>query len=161
MVLEPVRGELAEPAFEALGDPRMWAFFPHLQPASVEDLKARFMRWNLGPPSNNPLFTGWENWLGIERETRAVTGLFQATIMRGESALIAYSVAPARWRQGYAREAVEAIVDHLADAHEIAHVFADIDKRNTASIAFVRALGFSQISSGDEPRFALRTFRAG
>lgn len=153
--LEPAEARHGDIAFDAFDDERMWRYFPHLRPRDADELAERFARWRTGPPQNNPIFTGWENWVARLHDGR-VAGLFQATHMRGDASLIAYSIVPPLWRQGYAREGVAAVIDHLVVDHGILHIFADISRENEASIALVQSLGFVQVSSGDEPRFALR-----
>lgn len=57
---------------------------------------------------------------------------------------IGFFVLPLYQRQGYAREALSAIIPHLFDAYKINALTADVDPDNTASIALLTALGFHE-----------------
>ena len=57
---------------------------------------------------------------------------------------IGYRIHPAHQRQGYAREAVAALIDHLAAAHDIHRFVALAAAPNAASRAVLDSLGFRQ-----------------
>ncbi len=57
---------------------------------------------------------------------------------------IGYRIHPAHQRQGYAREAVAALIDHLAAEHDIHRFVAIAAEPNAASRAVLAALGFRQ-----------------
>jgi RimJ/RimL family protein N-acetyltransferase len=57
---------------------------------------------------------------------------------------LGYRILPGHHRQGYGREAVTALIDHLIERHDI-HRFVGIAAlKNQASIALLRSLGFRQ-----------------
>lgn len=58
---------------------------------------------------------------------------------------IAYGVFVAYQRQGFAREAVAAVLRHVADELHIHRVFAEMDVRNEASYRLVESLGFKRV----------------
>ena len=152
--LTPAAPELADTAFAPLRDERLWQFFPHMRPATVDALRERFARWQRGPDDSSPGHLFWENWIGFS-EDDAVVGLFQATVLLDATALVAYSVVPAFWRQGFAREAVTAVIAHLRDVHQVKNVCADIERDNLVSRAFIESLGFEHVSSGEDVRYCL------
>src|SRR4051812_5936890 len=62
----------------------------------------------------------------------------------GQQVEIGFTISPAHQRNGYAREAVLALLDHLFTALKKHRVFASVDPRNDASLALLRALGLRQ-----------------
>ena len=60
---------------------------------------------------------------------------------------LGYRILPACQRQGYAREAVAALIDHLAAEHGVHRFVAIAAEANAASRAVVEALGFRQEGS--------------
>ena len=57
---------------------------------------------------------------------------------------LGYRIHPEHHRQGYAREAVAAIIDHLIAKHAIHRFVGMVASPNVASIGVLRALGFRQ-----------------
>jgi len=57
---------------------------------------------------------------------------------------IGYRILPDHHRQGYAREAVAALLDYLASDHDMHRFVGVAASRNTASTAVLRSLGFRQ-----------------
>lgn len=57
---------------------------------------------------------------------------------------IGFLLAPWLWGQGLAREAMEAVIDHLFAAHDLAALTADVDPRNAASLGLLARLGFRE-----------------
>jgi RimJ/RimL family protein N-acetyltransferase len=57
---------------------------------------------------------------------------------------IGYILHPDHWGQGYAREAMAAVVPHIFATRDVARIVADVDPRNTASIGLLLRLGFTE-----------------
>jgi RimJ/RimL family protein N-acetyltransferase len=55
---------------------------------------------------------------------------------------IGYVLARAAWGHGFAGEAVSRLLDHLFEDHHLYRVEADVDPRNTRSLAVLERLGF-------------------
>jgi ribosomal-protein-alanine N-acetyltransferase len=55
---------------------------------------------------------------------------------------IGYILHPEYWQQGFATEALNAIIPHIFARHDIPAITADIDPRNDASIRLLHRLGF-------------------
>jgi len=55
---------------------------------------------------------------------------------------LGYALGRAHWGQGYAGEALEALLDHAFHALDINRIEADIDPRNEASARLLEKLGF-------------------
>ncbi len=57
---------------------------------------------------------------------------------------IGFFIAPSMQRQGFAREALGAIIPHLFGAYDMPALTADVDPRNEASIRLLENLGFKE-----------------
>lgn len=68
---------------------------------------------------------------------------------------IGFILHPDYWGRGLAREAVEAVVDHVFAHFEVPTITADVDPRNHASLALLGRLGFA------ETHRAARTIQVG
>ena len=146
LVLEPTTPEHAREAWPYLDDERMWEFFPDLRPKTLDDLRALYRRWERGSPFPNRNET-WENWLCRSRETGLLLGATQATIVANDTAHIAYGIYVVHRRNGYAREAARATVEHLQHVHGVRRVLAEMDVRNVASVAVAESLGFRRVET--------------
>lgn len=86
----------------------------------------------------------WYNYV-VERESdRAIVGdLGVGFGVPGERQVeLGYRILPAFQRNGYAREAVAALIDHLVDEHEVHRFVGIAAAANSASKAVLRSLGF-------------------
>ena len=54
---------------------------------------------------------------------------------------------PPFWKQGYAREGCQRILDLLFEDYQIHLIVAEIDTRNVASIALIESLGFQRVAT--------------
>lgn len=144
LTLEPLAAAHANEIAGRYLDARMWTYFPRLRPVDADAVRAQFARWSAGPPGDVPDVVAWENWVGMLTGTRDAVGTFQATIVRDEPALLAYGVFPARQRRGYAAEAMRAVVAHLGSAYGVTRIAAEMDARNTASVALAAKLGLHE-----------------
>ena len=147
LVLEPLLESHADDIYESFVDERIWTYFPKLRPTGLQALRARFLRWSLGPPADTPEALAWENWVGFLHESHEPVGTFQATMMRDGRAHLAYSIFLRYWRRGYASEAMSAVVEHLFQDHDIDRVVAEMDARNEASVALAKRLGLFVVES--------------
>lgn len=66
---------------------------------------------------------------------------------------VGFLLHPDHWGKGYAREAMEAIIEHLFTWHDTEYLMAEADPRNTASLGLLTRLGFQ------ETHRALRTMQ--
>jgi RimJ/RimL family protein N-acetyltransferase len=66
--------------------------------------------------------------------------------------------APAVWRQGYAAEALAAVVRYAFEQLGLPQVAAVADLPNEASHRLVRRLGFEAVRECDGPRYRLRVY---
>lgn len=152
--LEPVRRAHADRVFSHMNDQRLWTYFPHLRPQTVEDLRALYRRWERGNPSPGRDET-WENWLCFLRNGGEAIGSMQATILADRTALIAYAIYVPYQRRGYGSEAAAAVLAHVRGEHNVERAIAEMDPRNEASIGLAKSLGFTCARKGERGTDAL------
>src|SRR5690625_2547745 len=95
-----------------LDDPRLHTFIGG-EPASAGELRNRYSRQAVGHSRDNTQL--WFNWI-LRREDEQAVGTVQATVTEspsGLSAEVAWVIGSAFQRQGYAREAAQAMVAWL------------------------------------------------
>lgn len=143
--LEPVRAAHAQEAWPQLDDDRMWRYFPALRPATTNDLRRLYEKWERGSPEPEQV---WLNWLCRERSLGFLAGSMQATVFpQRRTAYVAYAIYPAHQRKGYAREAVRTIIAYVGKTYRVKRFVAQMDTRNEPSFRLVEALGFVRIGT--------------
>ncbi len=143
--LEPLQASHADEAWPQLNDERMWTYFMNLRPQTIEELRELYRKWEIGSPDPGER---WLNWLCRARSTHELTGSMQATVLPQErAAYIAYAVYRTHQRQGYAREACEAVIAYLRETYNVEQIFAEMDVRNAPSYRLAESLGFKRIET--------------
>ncbi len=126
----------------------MWEYFPQLRPATLDDLRRLYQRWERGCEDPGEI---WLNWLCRERASKLPVGAMQATVkIERQLAYIAYAYYPAHRRKGYAREGCIAVIDYLREYYGVARILADMDARNEPSYRLAESLGFVRIETRAE-----------
>jgi ribosomal-protein-alanine N-acetyltransferase len=121
-------------------NPALYTFVPH-DPLTLSDLETRYEKWQVRrSPFGNEL---WLNW--IARVDSRVIGHFQAGVQTDGSATLAYTVGKEFQKQGFAFEALSALIVFLKNQFGTKKTRAWVDTRNTPSIELLKKLGFSQI----------------
>jgi RimJ/RimL family protein N-acetyltransferase len=144
-VLEPLTVGHAAEMVEVLSDASLYAFTGG-EPPTVEELTRRYGFQSVGHSPDGT--QDWLNWIVRRTDTGAAVGYVQATvgcegaedISPAVVADLAWVVAPAHQRNGFAVEASGAVRDWLIAAgvpHHVAHIHPD----NAASTAVARSLG--------------------
>lgn len=86
----------------------------------------------------------WLNWTVFEGQQ--VIGTIQASVtLVDQSAAVAYVFGPMFWGQGYATEAMRALLDFLSGLG-VGRARANLDTRNVASARLVERLGFVRVA---------------
>ena len=88
----------------------------------------------------------WFQYIVERREDGEVVGDLGAGFnIPGERQVeLGYRILPAFQRQGYAREAVATLIDHLIETHRVHRFGAVAAAPNDASVAVLRSLGFRE-----------------
>jgi RimJ/RimL family protein N-acetyltransferase len=135
--LLPLRVDHAEEMAAVLSDPALHDFIGG-SPSSPEDLRVRYEQLVAGSP--DPAVV-WCNWVLRQREESRLVGTVQATVTgAGGLAEIAWIVGTPWQGQGFASEAVRALVGHLG-RRSVRTVVAHIHPAHAASAAVARAAG--------------------
>lgn len=143
LVLEPVTAWHGESLFAFLKEPLLYTYIPREPPLAASHVARRFEQLETRrSPDGSEL---WLNW-AVRIAANGYAGLVEATVRADETALVAWTVFLPHQRQGIGREAVAAMLAHLAatGVHEAA---ALIDTRNAASIRLAEALGFKRVAT--------------
>lgn len=145
LYLEPQTAFHAEFMYEQLLDRRLYHYIPQEPPISLQALRTRYNR--LASRRSPDGQEGWLNWVVRLRTSDEYIGTVQATVESETTASLAYLFSPAHWGHGYARESCQRVLQHLFDDYKVAVVVAEIDTRNSASIALAEKLGFSRVAT--------------
>jgi RimJ/RimL family protein N-acetyltransferase len=145
LILEPTRTKHAAPLFTQLQDAQLYTFIPDDPPASLEALQDRYRRWQRrASPDGREI---WLNWATRLLASGEWIGTFQATITADHQALLAYMIFAPYQRRGFAQEGCARVIEYLASAYSVKVIAAEIDTRNTSSIALVTSLGFRLVAT--------------
>lgn len=143
--LEPLHPSHAWALYELLQSPAIYAFLPEDPPTSAEALATRYQRLSSRrSPDGQKL---WLNWAMRQRKAGVYVGLLQATIFPDATAHLAYIVFPPFWKQGYAREGCQRVLDLLVEDYQVQLIAAEIDTRNVASLTLIESLGFQRVAT--------------
>ncbi|HEY4386783.1 MAG TPA: GNAT family N-acetyltransferase [Ktedonobacteraceae bacterium] len=145
LLLEPLQTSHAPVLYEPLQSTPIYEYIPEDPPISLETLVDRYQR--LSSRRSPDEREGWLNWAMRGRREDRYVGVLQATVYPDASAYLAYILFPAFWRQGYAREGCERILDLLFKDYQVHKVSAEIDTRNAASIRLIEFLGFQRVAT--------------
>ena len=145
LLLEPLVADHAAALFESLRPPDLYSYIPQDPPSSLEALKIRYAALSTRHSPDGQ--EDWLNWALRQHATAIYVGTVQATVHADHTALLAYMIFPAFWRQGYAREGCARVLTHLFEDYRVSRVAAEIDTRNAASIQLIEALGFARVAT--------------
>ena len=131
LVLRPLRVADADEMFDVLADPALHEFTGG-EPATLDELRARYAAWVDGSGSPDEL---WLNWI-VRRSADAIAvGSVQATIIQSDAdaetaalALVAWTIGVSWQGQRYGAEAAVALVEWLIGCGVesiVAHVHPD------------------------------------
>ena len=140
LVLEPLVPGHATEMVAVLADPELYRHTGG-QPPSGDELRHRYELQARGRSDDGTAL--WLNWIVRERSTAAAVGFVQATVgIASRTADVAWVVAVAFQRRGYAREAAGAMLGRLRE-DGVSQVTAHIHPDNAPSQGVARALGLA------------------
>jgi len=142
LTLEPIEPTHADALFDDLRDHRLYEFIDDEPPESVAGLRSRFAK--LATRKSPDGVETWLNWAVRRVNDARYVGYVQATIGLNQPAQIAYVFFRKAWGNGYAREAVAGMLEHLRKSFGITVFRAHVDTRNLRSISLLEALSFER-----------------
>jgi len=136
--LEPLQVDHAAELAPLFNDPDLHTFTGGT-PATVAQLRATYSRQVVGHSTD--LSPRWLNWIVRARTSGIAVGTVQATVRHhgGSGAELAWVIASAQRRHGYAHEAAAVMVDWLR-SHGATNLTAHVHPDHEASMAVCRAL---------------------
>jgi RimJ/RimL family protein N-acetyltransferase len=146
LVLEPLNRQHASKLFEGLSSPKLYEHLPQSPPASISELETRYgdLERRTSPDGGSLLL----NWACRLIASDIYIGLVQVTLdLDAVDAALAYFIFSDYQHLGYAKEACEAVLEHIFRDYEAVSSSSEIDDLNQASIALLHRLGFQK--SGD------------
>ena len=151
LTLEPQLAAHAEEMFALLQDPALYRH-ENEAPSSVEWLRERFGRLESRTSADGREL--WLNWV-VRFPDAGLIGFVQATVQSGGPAGIAYVMASPYWGRGFGTEAVEAMLDELAERYDVRDLSAVLKRENRRSVRLLERLGFTPASRDDPGRGAI------
>lgn len=137
---EVCEGDLPD-LLEINGDPAVTHFLPYATWGSLDDAAAWLERMN------KLVATGSARQLVIARNVdhKVIGTALLFKFDEGSNRLeLGYAVGRAHWKQGYAAEALRALLSHVFTGLHIRRVEAEVNPDNLASNALLKSLGFTQ-----------------
>lgn len=131
--LRPRQEADAEALFTTMADVQTMRWWSRAPFRSVEELRGYFA------PGDGP---AWRSWAIVQTGEEQAIGFVSAGRKREGVSEIGYLLARGAHGQGFAREAVALLIDNLFEEGD-RRIFADSDPDNSASIALLKALGFT------------------
>jgi RimJ/RimL family protein N-acetyltransferase len=137
------RGHAGE-MFPVLSDPGIYQFLDYGPPESVDALRNQYIQLEAGrSPDASEV---WLNWV-VRLASGPAIGYVQATVYPGQKTYVGYVFAPGYWGQGYATEAMTALLLHLAHEHPTPVTMAVVEASNVRSTSLLRRLEFAAVPS--------------
>ncbi|SCF68065.1 Protein N-acetyltransferase, RimJ/RimL family [Streptomyces sp. Cmuel-A718b] len=153
----PLEPAYAEEMADVLADPALYGFTGGEPPAPAA-LRARYERQCAGSPDPGERWWNWVLRVRAARDGEAggeLVGYVQATV-RGSRAEIAWVLGTPWQGRGYASEAAQGLVAHLASAGGVRELVAHIhpDHAASAAVALAAGLGPTEEWEDGERRWA-------
>jgi [ribosomal protein S5]-alanine N-acetyltransferase len=140
--LEPQQRRHASLMYNVLSPSEIYAYIPQDTPSDLAALEARYERLESRRSSDGLEY--WLNWIVLANNE--AIGRVEASVNIAEArADVAYVFAPGSWGQGFATEAMNAMLEHLQRDLRVRKFTANVDTRNLASIRLLERLGFAQV----------------
>ncbi len=137
----PLNATHADAAFALMQDDALYEWISMDKPTHVETLRAHWKRRERRLSGDASEM--WPSWVAISRQDGALVGEVDASIDGAlECVNFGYFFFPPYWGRGFATEAVNAAVAHLA-LHGITRLVATVTVGNIASARVLQKAGFS------------------
>ena len=140
LMVRPVTEADLEGLMAINGDPEVTKFLPYAAWKGPEDASAWYRRMDKLCRDS-----GARQLVLVHAKQQLVIGTLLAFKFDEASrrAELGYVIGRSHWRQGFASEAVRAVVAHLFSTQGLRRVEAEVNPENAASCALLEALGFT------------------
>jgi len=147
LVLEPLVAGHAEAMFEVLSDPELYRYLDHPPPPSLDHLRSVYasVEARVSPDGSQV----WLNWV-VRKPGQPPLGYVQATLTLDHRAWVGYVFSARHWGRGYATQAGQAMLEHVASVYGVSRFLASVEAANQRSIRLLERLGFHE-ATGQEP----------
>ena len=144
--LEPQTVAHAQAMFDVLSDPELYRYLDYPPPPSAEYLAERYrdQERRLSPDGRHL----WLNWVVRERGG-ALVGYVQSTVVSPDETWVGYVLASASWGRGFGFDAMRAMLEHVASAHNVTRFLARVEAENVRSVRLLDRLLFRTASPGE------------
>ena len=139
LLLEPLVVAHAEAMFEVLVEPELYRYLDYPPPPSLEHLRGLYARLESRRSPDGSQH--WLNWV-VRRPGEAPMGYVQATIDPDRTAWLGFVFSSGHWGRGYALQASQAVLAHLASAFGVARACGTVEAENQRSVRLLQRLGF-------------------
>jgi RimJ/RimL family protein N-acetyltransferase len=139
LALVPLTREHAEPLWAPMQDPATYEWISLTPPPSVDWLRDRWIRQEAYRSPDET--EAWLAWAVQRTSDGRWVGKADATVARDVATNVGYFFFPPFWGQGYATEAVRAIVEHL-DRQGVVEMRATVTVGNDRSGRVLERAGF-------------------
>lgn len=143
LVLSPLSEDDAREMVGVLSDAALYRYTGG-RPPDLDELRVRYRNQVAGPRDSDEV---WHNWVMRLAGARGAIGFVQATV-QGDHADVAWVVAPAWQRRGYATEAARAMCDWL-ESDGVRSLTAHIHPDHVASNVVAERLGLTRTGEMD------------
>jgi RimJ/RimL family protein N-acetyltransferase len=140
LCLEPQVAAHADEMFRVLSDPAIYED-ENEPPRSLAWLRERFAKLESRRSADGT--EHWLNWVIRLQQDSEFIGYVQATVRPDGAAAIAYELGSSFWGQGFASEAVRAMVAELGAEYRARSLHAVLKQRNLRSRRLLERLGFA------------------
>ena len=141
LVLRRFRSDDAEVLRSYRSEPTVARYQSWSAPLSEADVARLVEEFAAGDPRR----PGWFQYaITLRSDGRLIGDLGVRLHDNLRQAELGFTLAPAHQGQGYATEAVTAVVDHLFTQRQLHRISAECDARNSASAALLQRVGFRQ-----------------
>ena len=143
LVLEPLVVSHAEAMFDVLSDPELYRYLDYPPPPSIEHLRGVYasVEGRMSPDGSQR----WLNWV-VRRPGQPPVGYVQATVTSTGTAWVGYVFSARHWGRGYATQATQAVLEHVACAYGVSRFLATVEAENQRSVRLLERLGFHEAS---------------
>lgn len=139
LLLRPIRAEDAQAVFSYRSLPEV-ALYQGWVPASAEEVAVYANKMADLPADSKEQ---WWQWVIINQSGQTLLGdLAFCVDAEGQQAELGVAVAPHYQGQGYATEALRALISHLFQHYGLHRIHVSIDPRNQPSVLLFERLGF-------------------